>query len=462
MSKALRPIFWHQGLFLQPQHFQHLEASWQAQQGAVNGLMSPHPWGVVRLELDDTALSVLQLRFKALSFITRDGQYISFPDNAVLESRTIDFERLTTGVTVYVGLRREQPGQSNVQVLPILNEAVTALHRFVASADPVALADTYAHGPEAQVSLMNYGLRLFWDYELGASADYDVMPVLRLEQDGDQIRRSSHYVAPVVNLASSAALQDQLRQVRDEIVGRARQLEMFKPTSLAKTPDLDVQHMSLLMALSVLNRYGAELTHLLELPQSHPWQCYGVLRQLVGELSTFSDRYDLLGTTRDGVQHVPAYQHEGIYASFSATHRVIRELLNEIAAAPEMLVRFELMDIEAGLYQAILPQGFFGKRHRYHLLAYGDDAERLTQNMRDAKLAAPEVIEQLVQHALSGVEMMALSEAPRGIPRRSGALYFYIDPLSSAWSVIEEAHEAVIFVPQGSEQLHLELIVSKW
>ena len=56
MTKALRPIFWHQGLFLQPQHFQHLEASWHVQQGVLNALTSPYPWGVVHLELDDIFL----------------------------------------------------------------------------------------------------------------------------------------------------------------------------------------------------------------------------------------------------------------------------------------------------------------------------------------------------------------------------------------------------------------------
>lgn len=460
--KPLRPIFWHQGLFLQPQHFQHLEKLRQSQQVALQALMTPYPWGVVQLELDEMALSVLQLRFIKLSVVLRDGSLISYPDNAVLESRTFAFDQIQHGAMVYVGLRREQLGQANVQVLPQIDAAAHYLQRYVATADPEEVEDSYGAGPVGQIGLMNYALRLFWGHEIEAASEYELIPLLRLEQEGDQVRRSYTYIPPVVNLQASSVLQQQLRQIRDEIVGRARQLEMFKPTSLAQSPEVDVHHASLLMALAILNRYGAELTHQLELAQSHPWSCYGLLRQLIGELSTFSDRYDLLGTTRDGQQMVTAYQHEELYAGLEAIHSVLRHLLNEIAAAPEMLVRFSLVDEEAGLYQAHLPEGFFGKRHRYHLLVYGAEPALLAESMRDAKLAAPEVIESLVQHALNGVDMMALSEAPRGIPRRSSAQYYYIDPLSSAWGAIEEAHQAMIFVPQGSAQLHLELIVSKW
>ncbi len=62
------------------------------------------------------------------------------------------------------------------------------------------------------------------------------------------------------------------------------------------------------MALAVLNRYGPLLTHYLETPQLLPWHLYGSLRQLVGELSLFSDRCDMLGQTPDGRALVPAYK----------------------------------------------------------------------------------------------------------------------------------------------------------
>ena len=459
---SLRPIFWHQGLFLQPQHFQYNDLFWQTKQAEVLSLMSPYPWGIIKLDVDEAALSTFQLRLLKLKAVMRDGSLIHYPGNAIVESRPFELTKMSYGMNVYVGLRRWSPEQPNVDVVPEITPTAEYTKRLVAEANPEVVADSYAQGPEGRVSLMSFAVRLFWEDEIEEAGDYELIPLLRLEQDGDQVRWVKKYIPPCLNIDSSPILMQLLRQIRDEVAGRARQLEMFKPSSLAKTEDMDVNHVSLLMALATLNRYAAALTHVLELPQTHPWTCYGLLRQLVGELSTFSDRYDLLGTTRDGQVLIPAYQHEDLYVGFDAINMVIRHLLNEIAAAPEMLVRFESQGADTGLYKAELPDGFFGKRHRYHLLVYGAEIESLATLMHDAKLAAPEDIERLVVHALNGVELLPLAEAPRGIPRRSSALYFYIDPLSSAWAEVEQAQQVMLFIPQAIESLQLELIVSKW
>lgn len=461
---SLRPIFWHQGLFLQPQHFQHSDMLHQQRQALIAGYTSPYPWGVVSVDIDEEALQARQIRLRGLSLLMRDGSLVRYPGNAMLESRRFSLDELADGRTVYIGLHRMMQGQANVCVVDHADQAASAQTRMAATADPVVVADAYAEGPEGQLDLMTYVLRLFWDDEVADMGQYDVLPVLRIEQDGDMARLQRQFIPPCLNIAASPTLVEQLRQIRDEISGRARQLEVFKPTSVARTEDMDANHVSLLMALSVLNRYGPLLNHALESPHSHPWQVYGMLRQLVGELSTFSDRYDMMGNARDGTAHIPAYHHDDMAPGLSAVGTLVRVLLNEIAAAPEMLVRLEPSGPSEGLYAALLPEGFFGKRHRYHLLVHGDlEAEDLAQALsRDLKLCAPQDMETLVTHSLAGVELMHLAEPPRGIPRRSGALYFYIDPLSEAWGHVEEAGEIALFATGAPADLQVELIVSKW
>lgn len=461
---TLQPIFWHQGLFLQPQHFQHNDHVVQARYAQIAALTSPYPWGVVSVHVDEGALETLHLRVHSLTVLMRDGSLINYPGNAVIESRSFDLASLVEGRTAYIGLRRMTPGHDNVRIADSQEQVTGAEARLAAASNPVAVPDAYAQGPEGQVDLMSYILRVFWEDEIQSLGDYEIMPLLRIEQDGDRARIHYPFIPPCLNIAASPVLLEQLRHIRDEIAGRARQLEVFKPTSVAKTEDIDANHVSLLMALSVLNRYGPLLNHLLEAQQTHPWQVYGVLRQMVGELSTFSDRYDMMGETRDGHALVPPYQHDDLAPGINALATLIRLLLNEIAAAPEMLVRLEPAGASPGLYRAELPDGFFGKRHRYHLLVYGElgDSEHVDTLMRDIKLATPDQIEVLVTHALGGVELLHLSEPPRGIPRRSGALYFYIDPLSEAWANIEETQEIALFAAGAPADLQVELIVSKW
>ncbi len=40
-----QPLYWHQGLFLQPQHFQHNDARIEQRITRTTELVHPHPWG---------------------------------------------------------------------------------------------------------------------------------------------------------------------------------------------------------------------------------------------------------------------------------------------------------------------------------------------------------------------------------------------------------------------------------
>ena len=51
-----RPLFWRQGLFLQPQHFQLLERYNQALFTSFYKYQQPYPWGIGKIQIQDAAL----------------------------------------------------------------------------------------------------------------------------------------------------------------------------------------------------------------------------------------------------------------------------------------------------------------------------------------------------------------------------------------------------------------------
>lgn len=461
---SLRPIFWHQGLFLQPQHFQHAESLALSRLVRLLDLTTPHAWGVMAAQLEESALANNQVVFSRLSVLMRDGTLIDFPGNATLDVCRFEPTQLGDGKTLYLGLRRMMPDQPNVSVFADMGDAPRADTRYAASSEPLGMEDVYAGGPQGQVDLLSYVLRLFWEDDLDARSQYELLPVARIELDGERVQADKLFVPPCLNLEASPQLLWSVRQLRDELFARSRQLEVFKPSNAAKVRDADASHMNLLAVLAVLNRQGAHLQHLLGVPQTHPWQIDGMLRQLLAELSTFSDRCNLLGETRDGTALAPPYDHENPAASLRALADLIRALLNEIAAAPEMLLRLQPVGPAPGYYTAELPDGFFGARHRYHLVATGEfDSDGFAALLsQTAKMGAPLRMERLVTHALPGIELIHLPEAPRGVPRRPQALYYLIDHMSESWAEIEEAGEIALFVPDVSETLQLEIIVSKW
>lgn len=451
-------LYWHQGLFLQPQHFQQNDARLERSLSRTTALTNAHPWGLISLTVNEPALVARQCLLNQLSVRFAEGTLVEYPGNAILESRNLELSEFGSGRTLYVGLRRLLPGDANAQVFESLADGSRAEARFVVAADPEVIADRLGNSAEARVRAMSYVLRLFWEDELEHLSTYELLPIARLELDGDRVRLAQRYVPPCVNLSASPMLLQTLREIRDELVGRARQLSVFKQSGESRRGDIDGSQVNHLMALAVLNRYGPLLTHYLETPQLAPWHLYGTLRQLVGELSLFSDVCDMLGETSDQRQLVAPYRHEESGAAIVSLVGLIGQQLNEVSVGSELLVRLQWQD---GLYQGELPEVFFGPRHRYFLVVRSEaDPVLLAEGLPlDGKLGAFSVMDSLVTRALPGVELIYLQVPPQGLPRLAGALYFRLETLSDGWDTLQRERHAAFFLPQPPADLIIDLVV---
>ena len=72
--------------------------------------------------------------------------------------------------------------------------------------------------------------------------------------------------------------------------------------------------------------------HYLDVPETHPCVFYALLRQLIGEFSTFSETVSVLGGP------LPAYRHDQLWVCFDAAIRLAKDLLNELTKGPEYVV----------------------------------------------------------------------------------------------------------------------------
>lgn len=453
-----QPLYWHQGLFLQPQHLQHNDRLNAHRVARLAQVSMPHSWGIVSLQVAEGALATGQFTVDQLSVLFRDGTLAEFPGNALLESRMFVPGELSNGPrTVYVGLRKVMQGQPNAGMYETLDAAARAQTRFATLAEPAGAPDYLCGNRIAEVRPMHYVLRLFWDHELADLANYEVVAMARIEQDGDVTRLSPRFVPPCANIGASSVLTQMLRDVRDELIGRAHQLEVYKHAADSVQTEWDPGQMRLLMALAVLNRFGPLLSHFLETPQAHPWDVYGLLRQLVGELSWFSMRCDMLGRAPDGQILVPAYRHDDLGPQLGAVATLIGQMMNEITFGPEQVVRFT--ETSAG-WLAELPDSFLAPRNRYYLVVAGaaDVGQIGAALPRDAKLGAPNEVDDFVNRSLPGVELLYLQVPPPGMPRRSGAVYFRIEQMSEAWMSVTRSRAAVLFFPDAPKQFIAELV----
>ena len=452
------PIYWHQGQLLQPHHFQLVDRQSLNHVAQLADAVLPHCWGVVSCAIDEAALSAGRIEITQFCARLRDGTLVTVPDNALLAPiRFVASDLATRTRKLYVGLRSAAGDQPNCSVYENWDDAGTATTRYVARTDPERVADYLGGGPEAEVRQMRYVLRLFWEDQLADFPQYDALPVAALELDGDTPRLTPGFAPPALNIAGSPALWQAVREIRDELIGRAHQLESCKAPADAPEIDVDSGHLRMVLALATLNRYGPLLCHYVETPQTHPWQVYGTLRQLVGELSLFSPRYSMLGQGSDGSPEVPPYRHEESCAQIAWMGALIARMLNEITLGPDQVVRLE-HDGERWL--ADLPETFFGARNRYYLVVNGvDDGDSPSALAMQLKLGAPAELDALVAHSLPGLELLALSAIPSGLRRRQGAAHFRLETVSDAWACIMRERGIALFYAGAAQGLSFEIVM---
>jgi type VI secretion system protein ImpJ len=153
---------------------------------------------------------------------------------------------------------------------------------------------------------------------------------------------------------------------------------------------------------------------------------YGLLRQLIGELSSFSEQFTVSGDAVDGSSELPKYYHLNLWQCFSRAQSVITALLDEITAGPEYV--FSLV-YDGTYYSSELPPAIFEGRNRFFLVVQTSADPKVVLNAlaTGAKLSSRENLPILIVRALPGAGIEHLDRPPQELPRRANALYFQID-----------------------------------
>ena len=431
-------IYWQQGMFLQPQHFQQSDLHQQFQRKPALESGQPHFWGVGELALASAAIANQRIELQSAQLLFPDRTYVEYPGNAVIAGRAFTTEQVQGDkpLTVYLGLRRLHATESNVSTVGELAEAALAPTRYATTHASDEVPDLFSNAAPAQVRSLMFVLRIFLDGELEALQDYELVPIARLVRDGALVRLVEDYVPPSYAMSGSQWLQQRIRDIRDELAGRARQLQAYKSPGGTRGAGLDAGDVVLMLALRTMNRFSPQLQHLSEVENLHPWAVYGVLRQLVGELSSFSERFNMFGEAEDGTAGVPAYDHRQIGRCFARAHALISHMLNEITVGAEFIV--QLQPEGDHLYNGELPKRLFGEHNRFYLLLRSDSLPAaLAQTVpNNARLGPAAEMPKLLSLALPGLELIHLPVAPQGLPRRADSHYFRIEQISRQWESI--------------------------
>ncbi len=458
MSQS-QPIFWHHGMFLQPQHFQQSEQYLNKQVEVLKKHASPWLWGFSNLNIATQAISSKRIEIQQAEFLLEDGTYIKLGENAYVSSRTVDTSAIDPEEpsNVYLGLKKHSGFNANITKIGDISEASDVKTRFFTFIDASEISDIYIQGDVAQAHQLTLKLEIILESEKDNFNEYHLIPFSQLALDGENITYNSSYIPPCLNIQGSPILLKQLTELKDELAGRAIQLKI----GLAMLgSNLDANALRYRMSLQALSRYVPRLTHEVSTLQVQPWTIYGGLRELSGELSMFTSDINLLGETNNGEKLLPNYTHLNTGECFSSIRGLVNRLLNEISVGPQFLVEM-IRDKQA--FNADIPKDFFEEKADFYLIFNtSENWDDINQSLfTTAKLASKNTIDVLIERSLPGIGLIHSPITPAGLPKKEHANYVRIDIHSDEWQTIEQHQSLVMHWDDAPEDLKVELVILK-
>ena len=238
-------------------------------------------------------------------------------------------------------------------------------------------------------------------------------------------------------MACSDVILGVVKSIREQVVSRCRVLEEYKHPKGVQIQEGDANALTYLLALRSLSRYAPLLHHITETPNIHPWNAYSLIRDVVGELSTFSERIDSLGKLKDGTNLLPVYDHENLGTCFTEAQTLIGELLSQIMIGAENII---YLTRDGDYFGAQLPPEAFDSRNMFYLmLKTGGDNEAVQDVIQHmVKISSAERMSVLIKRALPGMPLDQMTVLPPGLPRRADSLYFKLDRASVDWADIQK------------------------
>jgi len=429
-------IHWHEGLFLQPQHFQRMQKGINDQIQLERQLASSYPYGLVEARLSRDELENMRIRFDRLLAIMPSGLVINYPESAEIPSLDIKtaLSKSVAGFKVFLGVPLWQKARANT--VGTGAEADTrAKLIFRVSETECPDENTGENSKPIQVRKINSRLML----EQEDPTDMELLPLLRvMRATGEEIglpRQDAEYVPPCYLLGGSPVLRELVRDLVSQVEASRKELVVQVSRGGFSLDTMRGIQFEQLMRLRTLNRYSARLPSLVLAPHMTPFAMYLELRELLGELAA-------LHPDRDEFESAP-YDHDNLFPVFKELSVKIRSLLRGAVAPSFVKVAFQ--DV-AGVLTATLTEEQFTQPNAYFLgvrtkldpTALG----RLVEDGDKFKLMP----QSLATRAIRGIELKEERHPPLELPAQSDLHYFRLDRAASArmWQQIQAEKAAIV------------------
>jgi type VI secretion system protein ImpJ len=411
-----RPVHFHEGMFLQPHHFQAEHRYLTARGHRATTWPTHHAWGLRSVRLDTDALTNSRLVVRSVRALFRDGTPVAVPDDGLLPE--LDLKGLFQPgqpLTVYLALPVMNLGRSNAA-----DDAPDPNARYRLDTQELEDENTGVNPQPVRVRLHNLRLLITGQDQTG----FETLPLVRLEKSAlanapPQVDES--FIPPVLACDAWPVLSAGIIQGLYDRIGRKR--ERLASAFAARGGALaggDPADAVAAAHLKELNEVYATLSVLGFSPGIPPLAAYTELCRLVGQLAIFdrSGRWPA----------IPPYDHDDLGGCFYRVKAYLDTLL-DILPEPEYKER-PFVGMGLRLQVAVEPtwldpawELFIGVRSEMD----PDEAVRLltVPGQLDMKVGAGDRVDAIYQLGQAGLRFEP-GPKPGVLPDLSGQRYFRV------------------------------------
>ena len=277
---TFKSIYWHQGLFLKPHHFQYLYARIEQENLKLKEAISPFFWGVRQLKIDTKELLNKKIVIEELEVVFMDGSRVAVGENAVISSRIFEkkYEEREKDIILYVGVKTFDKRAANVTELDSFDTLKEISTRFVTNSESSNVENLYHEDEPAQIQFMDYYLKLFFDDEIADLHSYQVLPIAKIKKEDERVILGK-FVPPLLESKNNALFFETIKMIQADLTSHILQLQEYKLPSHVVLQEPN--YLKYVMALQALSPYVPKLEHMIKTSR-HPFHFYELFLEVIG------------------------------------------------------------------------------------------------------------------------------------------------------------------------------------
>lgn len=433
-------VHWHQGLFLQPHHFQQLQHSVYDEASKARRFSGAFPHGICESRVSPDELANFRLRFDKLRVIMPSGLEVDFPNNAELPS--FDLKPLFAGgesmFRLYLAVPLWQANRANAFAMGTPDDhKEKLLYRLREE----TIADENSGSNPKVIFVRRVNARIITNRD--NHEDMEIIPLMQvMRATGEQLgmpRIDSEYVPPSLFLEGSPVLQVLVQDLVNQIDASRKELAVQLTRGGFSMETMRGVQYEQLLRLRTLSRFGSRLASLIKVPSITPLAWFLELREMHGDLAALHPEHL--------ENEPPDYDHENLFHVFHELDMRIRRLLRSAVSAS--FLRLELTPGESW-YSGALTDDHMARALEYYLAIKSARDPREIINLVEDPDQFKLMPESMATRAIRGVVLKEERVAPLQLPAQAGLTYFRIERSESqrAWQQIQNEKALVVCWPE--------------